>query len=523
MSYQRTIRQNLLPIKLLCMMMTLSGCILGEPDVAGKPTPPDRSENNQSAGNQDTTNSTTPDMKTPAVDTIDMAEDMTPDLVEEDMKPVDLCADVVCEAIDACHEPGFCDPETGACVRQPKEDGSPCDDGDLCTTEDQCSDGVCQAGRSVECIAADACHDAGVCDPETGECSTPAVTDGTPCDDSDLCTQDDTCQAGACTPGAPVMCADPEQCLEAGVCNPNSGACEYAEKMDGTPCDDGNLCTNDDVCLVGACTPGVLTECQALGQCYDVGECNPQTGACTNPTKPDSTTCDDGNLCTNDDVCRAGTCVAGDPTVCSPLDSCHAAGMCDSQTGLCTNPIKPDNSTCSDGLVCTVGDICTAGVCMGTPDPLTFISAGATALGSSATIGGELAQSFTTGAISGHVTGIYLWRNGYNPGAAASPLRVRFFDGETKVGRPLYDQPLLLPQINQRVRVDIPNGPLLLANTQYSLVVAGSSDFNSGISLSLSTDSHAGGKFFYDQFYGNSNTSNNIDLRFEVEIEEVCP
>jgi len=50
----------------------------------------------------------------------------------------------------------------------------------------------------VTCTALDQCHDAGVCDHETGLCSDPPIADGTTCDDGDLCTKTDTCQAGAC-------------------------------------------------------------------------------------------------------------------------------------------------------------------------------------------------------------------------------------------------------------------------------------------------------------------------------------
>jgi hypothetical protein len=53
------------------------------------------------------------------------------------------------------------------------DDGSPCDDGEQCTTES------CQAGTC-----------------------TPVPLTETPCDDGSACTQNDTCQAGTCAPGA---------------------------------------------------------------------------------------------------------------------------------------------------------------------------------------------------------------------------------------------------------------------------------------------------------------------------------
>lgn len=50
-------------------------------------------------------------------------------------------------------------------------------------------------------------------------------------------------------------------------------------------------------------------------------------------------------------------------TVCTALDQCHAAGICDTVTGNCSNPVKPDDSPCSDDNACTTGDACGGGIC----------------------------------------------------------------------------------------------------------------------------------------------------------------
>ena len=65
----------------------------------------------------------------------------------------------------------------------------------------------------------------GVCDPSTGVCSTPALADGTACNDGNACTQVDTCQAGVCVGHNPVVCAPSDQCHVAGVCNVGTGVC----------------------------------------------------------------------------------------------------------------------------------------------------------------------------------------------------------------------------------------------------------------------------------------------------------
>jgi hypothetical protein len=105
--------------------------------------------------------------------------------------------------------------------------------------------------------------------------------------------------------------------------------------------------------------------CDALDDCHDVGVCDPLTGECTDPEKPDGTTCTDGDACTRSDTCRQGTCEGANPVVCTALDQCHDAGTCDPASGVCSNPDKPDGTTCTDGQVCTTTDSCQAGACSG--------------------------------------------------------------------------------------------------------------------------------------------------------------
>jgi hypothetical protein len=109
----------------------------------------------------------------------------------------DACAGVVCTAPDACHVAGTCDALAGTCSPPSlAPDGTACDDGDPCTAADTCTAGTCAGGPT--CVAPDGCHDPGTCDPATGACATaPAKADGTSCDDGDPCTLA-ACQGGAC-------------------------------------------------------------------------------------------------------------------------------------------------------------------------------------------------------------------------------------------------------------------------------------------------------------------------------------
>lgn len=108
---------------------------------------------------------------------------------------------------------------------------------------------------------------------------------------------------------AGVVC-DPEgACTEAGVCDPADGSCSYANKADGTSCDDGNPATVNDVCTAGVCAGVDLcagVSCGAETECQEAGVCNPADGSCSQANKADGTACSGG-------TCSAGVCVEESP------------------------------------------------------------------------------------------------------------------------------------------------------------------------------------------------------------------
>jgi hypothetical protein len=117
-----------------------------------------------------------------------------------------------------------------------------------------------------------------------------------------------SCQAGTCVGAAQIVCTAPDDCHEDGVCNPLTGFCSYPVRPNGTACDDGNLCTLADRCQGGVCVGPQPVVCGALDQCHLPGVCDPGSGGCTNPPAADGTVCDDGDRCTTLDSCRSGTC-----------------------------------------------------------------------------------------------------------------------------------------------------------------------------------------------------------------------
>lgn len=121
----------------------------------------------------------------------------------------------------------------------------------------ECIEGAC---RAVALLAGESCQPAllpgpcqvAACDGE-GACRVGNLADGAPCDEGDLCTLGDSCQAGACFPGDPIQCPGPSTCRLASSCQSDSGECSRVDEPDGTACDDGDPLTHSDACLGGIC------------------------------------------------------------------------------------------------------------------------------------------------------------------------------------------------------------------------------------------------------------------------------
>ncbi len=192
--------------------------------------------------------------------------------------------------------------------------------------------------------------------------------DGTPCNDGNACTQTDSCQSGACTGGNPVMCTASDQCHDVGTCNPANGLCSNPAKPNGSACDDGNACTSNDTCGNGSCVSGGPTNCNDNDQCTD-DSCNPATG-CVNAAVQDGIACGDANVCDGIETCQQGLCAPGTPLNCSDGNSC-TSDSCDATHGCIQTPTAGCCSTdadCADTSACTINERCVNHAC--TSDPL---------------------------------------------------------------------------------------------------------------------------------------------------------
>ena len=237
-----------------------------------------------------------------------------------------------------------------ACATAP--DGTLCDDGNACTTNDACVNGACVGGAALVCDDGNVCTDDS-CDPVQG-CR--FLENSVPCDDGNACTTNDTCAGGACVGGAPPNCDDGNGCTD-DSCDAVQG-CRHVNNTN--PCNDGDACTTNDTCLGGTCVGGAPPSCDD-GNICTTDACDPAVG-CTHTNN--NVICNDGDACTGNDVCLDGAC-GGTPINCDDGNVC-TDDSCDPATG-CRH--LNNTNPCDDSHACTSGDVCAGGICGGTPIP----------------------------------------------------------------------------------------------------------------------------------------------------------
>ncbi len=312
-----------------------------------------------------------------------------------------------CDDDQACTA-DLCLPSSG-CLHGPGKNGDPCNDGNSCTTADKCAGLVC-TGSMAECDDDNACT-TDLCDPNnSGKCLHKAMASGVDCDDGDACTSGERCVAGECLGKDVIDCDDGNPCT-ADTCTTDSKCIHNPVEADSdATCDDGDGCTIEDACVDGLCTgkpgncqcqfdkdcigfedgnacngtlmcmankcvidPSTVVTCPDLGAPCVTVACQPKTGLCAETPKTssdgDKIPCDDGNACTQFEVCLVGgVCGGGTPLVCDDGDLC-TADLCEPLKGCTTSPVDGSlGLPCDDGNACTKGDSCGDGGCVPGPN-----------------------------------------------------------------------------------------------------------------------------------------------------------
>ena len=244
--------------------------------------------------------------------------------------------------------------------------------GQFCLAPVACASGFCVDGvccQVAACAALDQCH-IGTCEAMTGLCSSPAKPDGSSCNDDNACTLSDTCQAGACTGAAPMTCSALDQCHDIGMCDPMTGICGNPDKPDGTSCSNGGVCKAGS-CVPPNCGNGIVEN----GEDCDDSNNNPSD--CCSPScafedaatvcRPAAGPCDLAESCTgSSSTCPIDTKVKANFECRAASGQCDVAEVCDGINGDCPNDaVVPNDTPCNDANACTQSDSCQSGVCTG--------------------------------------------------------------------------------------------------------------------------------------------------------------
>jgi hypothetical protein len=243
-----------------------------------------------------------------------------------------------------------------------------CGDGNACNGTETCSAGVCRAGTPLVCNDGNACT-TDSCNPSTGCTATP-IAGCASCTSSSQCNDNNPCTTNSCSNG---MCAYPAAangtaCSDGNVCN-GAETCQSGTCAAGTPlvCNDGNGCTTDGCNPTSGCTTTPIAgcaSCTSATQCNDNNSCTTNTcsnGMCAYPAVANGTACGDGNACNGGETCQSGTCAAGTPLTCNDGNSC-TTDSCDPASGCTTTPIA-GCASCTGASQCNDGNACTSNTC----------------------------------------------------------------------------------------------------------------------------------------------------------------
>ncbi|MDI1443992.1 hypothetical protein [Polyangium sp. 6x1] len=355
------------------------------------------------------------DPKFGCVDTSDPCDDGIDCTVDACDEAIDACTytphDALCDNKITCDGVETCHPILGCLSSAPLDcnDGLPCTDdycdllADACKhhpNDGKCADGLfcdgvetcdpilgCQAGTPVDCNDGVACT-ADACNEATDSCD--AVPEHASCDDGVYCNGKETCGAGGCIAGNPIICDDNLSCTS-DACSEAEGGCIFTAV--NAACNDGLYCNGVETCSTAGpapsgCVPGTSISCPAdsvactLEACDEAilgckstadnaacaaGElCIPGAGGCTTAMPcVTAADCDDGDACngteTCDVVCKAGTPVSCNDGIACTIDSCV------SMTGACIH--TPNHDVCNDGWACNGVETCDPGLgcALGTP------------------------------------------------------------------------------------------------------------------------------------------------------------
>ena len=250
-----------------------------------------------------------------------------------------------CSSAGGACNTASCDPggAEGNCdTLTPANEGASCDDGDACNAGATCTSGSCTGGSAPDCSSAGGACNTASCDSGGAEGNCDVLTpsnEGGSCNDGDACTIGDICQSGTCS-GATPDCFSGDPCKDVS-CDPGGteGNCDTITPLSG-PCDDSNVCTVGETCQAGSCGGGSAPDCSSAGDQCNTASCDPggAPGNCdiVVPSN-EGGSCDDVDVCTLNDECQGGVC-GGE--LCPNANPCLEVAC--TVSGCVFTPIQPD-------------------------------------------------------------------------------------------------------------------------------------------------------------------------------------
>ncbi len=164
------------------------------------------------------------------------------------------------------------------------------------------------------------------------------VEPGSPCDDSNECTINDVIQADC-------SCAGENQDADGDtVCDADDVCPDFDDLLIGTACDDLDPCTVNDTYLMDCSCVGTFADDDGDGVCDAEDVCPDFDDALI------GTVCDDGDACTTEDVYGQDCNCAGTFADADADTVCDAEDVCPDFDDLLIG------TACDDGDVCTVND-----------------------------------------------------------------------------------------------------------------------------------------------------------------------
>ncbi|TNF32623.1 MAG: hypothetical protein EP329_09585 [Deltaproteobacteria bacterium] len=260
-----------------------------------------------------------------------------------------LCDDQNPCTHDFCNDDGNCE--------HTNDNTLLCDDGNVCTQVDKCEDGFCKGFNPLPCGDGNVCFDYH-CDPVAGCLS--EYANGAACEDGQPCTINDKCNQGVCVPGSWDTCDDANSCTN-DSCVANQG-CTHTNVTNGLPCGgQSGQCTVGQ-CISGSCmgvatneggtcNPGTsMTGCQQ-------GVC--RSGSCNVESRPNGYGCIASSKDCPTGQCNGGVCLSTPGINCTAeydVDLCNSVDV----NGVCTASGECNVSQAPPGFTCPG----CAGICL---------------------------------------------------------------------------------------------------------------------------------------------------------------